>query len=156
MKIYTVILSKPGRTATCQIRYREANWPDEVTWAGDLTDFRLQDGSPMSLHVSMDRIKETVAHQARQAGAAVQMRNDGGDVKIGMDELKAAGKKVTTKSFSISPRILRGLLPVTFVHCSAPAGTKFRRMYRGVAIYLAQLSNACTRPLIRCRAEIEK
>jgi hypothetical protein len=113
MKIYTVILSKPGRTATCQIRYREANRPDAVTWAGDLTDFRVQDGSPVSLHVSMDRLKETVAHEARKAGAAVQMRDDGGDVPGGMDELKAVGKKVTTKSHSIFPRILRGLLPVT-------------------------------------------
>jgi hypothetical protein len=81
MKIYTVILSKPGRTATCLIRYRDASWPDEVTWAGDHADFRLVNGSPVSLLASMDCIRETVFHQARQAGAAVQMRDDGGEPK---------------------------------------------------------------------------
>ena len=50
-------------------------------------EFRLADGNPVSLLASMDRLRETVAHQAQQAGAEFTISDDGGKAPMEMDNL---------------------------------------------------------------------
>lgn len=88
MKTFTVKLTKEGKSATAVIRYRDSSWPHEIQWSGDRAAFRLSDGSPVQLLATMDKLYETVAHQANQAGAMRSIQDDGGKAEMRRDELK--------------------------------------------------------------------
>ena len=88
MKTYTVKLTQGDKTATAVIRYRDASWPHEIEWTGERAAFRLRDGNPVQLLATMDRLRETVEHQATQAGAVWKISDDGGKAPLRMDELK--------------------------------------------------------------------
>lgn len=88
MKTFTVTLTKPGHTASCEIHYKDASWPVETIWKGDRAAFLLSDGTPVTLLSSMDRLYETVAHQANQAEARRTIEDHGGDAPMRTDEVK--------------------------------------------------------------------
>lgn len=87
MKIFTVKLTKGDHRVTAEIHYTDTSWPTFIDWSGDRSAFRLRDDNTVSLLCTMDRLRETVAHQAAQAGATFTIADDGGPVAMRMDNV---------------------------------------------------------------------
>ncbi len=88
MKTFTVKLTRGATRTTAVICYRDASWPASITWSGDRNMFRLSNGGPIELQCTMDRIHETVAHQAKYNEATFEITEDGGDAPLRTDEVK--------------------------------------------------------------------
>lgn len=88
MKSLRVTLSNPTTNATMLVRYANTSWPDHTEWLGNRAAFRLSDGSLPTLLSSLERLEETVAHQAAQSGAAFTIDDLGGTATVWADNVK--------------------------------------------------------------------
>lgn len=86
-KTFTATLSKDGRQLVATVRYVETSWPESVVFEGDTEAFRLPGDEPLTLRASLGRFRETARFQASQAGATIEIRDDGGEAIQWVDEV---------------------------------------------------------------------
>lgn len=78
MKTIRITLVKEGAQATVTHGYRQTDWPNETTWAGNKDAFAVHGRVPGFID-GIEKLERCVAHQAALCGAEFTIEDLGGE-----------------------------------------------------------------------------
>lgn len=87
MKHIRITLRRDSSTAVHDLFYRTTDWPERVKSAGDVSAFHLRPDDPVRPEASLEKLRDTVAHQAAQCAAEFEIEDLGGDAIMWGDDI---------------------------------------------------------------------